>query len=479
MTVRLDSLRQPGAGLPDRLNRREADARQDRWMLELERAMLGAKQLPPFGASPGPGPSEERAWNGDGVLAAARLEAAQPRGRASHAVREKVVDGARQRVLAAPGAPVERMEHADASGGLRVAVSRIHSGDPAPLAEPVAPTPLAPDTAMAFAPEDVRPPLVYGALARASAAGAPDATPTPMSATATSTPVPVPASTPATTPTPASVSASTPAAPIAQGVSGAAPSMEEGFQTAAMADAPAAARQAMDSVVQLPGALAGPAATQPGTTASSSTVLPQASRGGGGASLAGKAGMPEAPAAAGIVVDAASAAIVPMPARPQDIGAIGAAVARAAIVTLAGAPSASAPTGLPTVLQVGRGAAASDAAEEAPEAPEASPLAAAPEEHDAETYAKRLMHVYVADDGVHAWIRDAGLPPQHASAVARAMLAEFGASGQTLAGLTVNGKPVATRAAIPEGDADELLRAEDSGRERTAPTTTITRTGDA
>lgn len=59
-----------------------------------------------------------------------------------------------------------------------------------------------------------------------------------------------------------------------------------------------------------------------------------------------------------------------------------------------------------------------------------------------ETYARSLLHVYRADDGVHAWIRDAGLSQEQVRRVATAMAGEFAQSGAPLAGLTVNGKRI-------------------------------------
>jgi len=79
------------------------------------------------------------------------------------------------------------------------------------------------------------------------------------------------------------------------------------------------------------------------------------------------------------------------------------------------------------------------------EAPQASAAPATPEQGDSASFEKRLLHLYVADDGVHAWLRDAELQGQGARALAQALAEQVAAAGKPLAGLTINGKSVAMR----------------------------------
>lgn len=61
---------------------------------------------------------------------------------------------------------------------------------------------------------------------------------------------------------------------------------------------------------------------------------------------------------------------------------------------------------------------------------------------DVVEFEKRLMHLVVGSDGVHAYIRDAELGAAQMRSVAAALTAEMAASGQSLAALTVNGQRV-------------------------------------
>jgi hypothetical protein len=61
---------------------------------------------------------------------------------------------------------------------------------------------------------------------------------------------------------------------------------------------------------------------------------------------------------------------------------------------------------------------------------------------DVAEFEKRLMHLVVGSDGVHAYIRDAELGAAQMRSVALALTAEMAASGQSLAALTVNGQRV-------------------------------------
>lgn len=58
---------------------------------------------------------------------------------------------------------------------------------------------------------------------------------------------------------------------------------------------------------------------------------------------------------------------------------------------------------------------------------------------------KRLLHIYLKHDGVHAFIRDANLGAAQMPALVQALSAELGAAGRSLAALTVNGRAVDAR----------------------------------
>lgn len=58
-------------------------------------------------------------------------------------------------------------------------------------------------------------------------------------------------------------------------------------------------------------------------------------------------------------------------------------------------------------------------------------------------YAQRKLHLYHGTDGVHAWIRDAGLAEFQARSIATALNGELSGSGLKLTALTLNGKKVA------------------------------------
>lgn len=61
---------------------------------------------------------------------------------------------------------------------------------------------------------------------------------------------------------------------------------------------------------------------------------------------------------------------------------------------------------------------------------------------DGTQFDKRLMHLFAATDGTHAYIRDAELGAAQARSVAMALGAALADSGQPLTALTVNGKRV-------------------------------------
>lgn len=103
-----------------------------------------------------------------------------------------------------------------------------------------------------------------------------------------------------------------------------------------------------------------------------------------------------------------------------------------------------------------------DSAETAPaidEAPMAADVPSMPEQTDNAAFEKRLLHLYVGDDGVHAWLRDAELQGSGARAVAQALAEQVAASGKPLAGLSINGKPVIARAGSDQ-DAASFISSE-------------------
>ena len=61
---------------------------------------------------------------------------------------------------------------------------------------------------------------------------------------------------------------------------------------------------------------------------------------------------------------------------------------------------------------------------------------------DGEAYARSLFHLVQAEDGVHAWLRDASLSQAQARRVASAMAGELALAGSPLAALTVNGRRI-------------------------------------
>jgi hypothetical protein len=57
--------------------------------------------------------------------------------------------------------------------------------------------------------------------------------------------------------------------------------------------------------------------------------------------------------------------------------------------------------------------------------------------------------LYVRQDGMHAFIRDAALGAAQAQRVAQALSCEMAAAGQKLAAVTVNGQPLAAYTSEP------------------------------
>lgn len=89
---------------------------------------------------------------------------------------------------------------------------------------------------------------------------------------------------------------------------------------------------------------------------------------------------------------------------------------------------------------------------------------------DGAPFEKHAMHVFVDNQGVHAFIRDTALQGTQLHAVIQAMSAEVAANGRQLATLTVNGKPVVARAARMDSTEDETVLAFHAGGESAAAT---------
>ena len=64
---------------------------------------------------------------------------------------------------------------------------------------------------------------------------------------------------------------------------------------------------------------------------------------------------------------------------------------------------------------------------------------------ESEAFDKTRLHVQQAKDGVHAWVRDADLSHAQVRDLARNMRSEFAAQGNTLAALSVNGKKIISK----------------------------------
>ena len=98
------------------------------------------------------------------------------------------------------------------------------------------------------------------------------------------------------------------------------------------------------------------------------------------------------------------------------------------------------------------GAVADPASEEDPPAPPDAVAHRAAD--DLEPYQPRNLHVAPGEDGIHAWVRDAGLTLHQEGLVAQAMVAQFVRQGSAVGSVSVNGRTYAMRAE-PEGDERE------------------------
>jgi hypothetical protein len=86
---------------------------------------------------------------------------------------------------------------------------------------------------------------------------------------------------------------------------------------------------------------------------------------------------------------------------------------------------------------------------------------------EAGSFEKRALHVFMANDGVHAFIRDAGLRASELGTLAQALAAELAGGGKSLAALTVNGKPV-ERTALARREEDEMVGSRGEGDDAAA-----------
>jgi hypothetical protein len=114
--------------------------------------------------------------------------------------------------------------------------------------------------------------------------------------------------------------------------------------------------------------------------------------------------------------------------------------APAATALLSRAPAAGLQLALASAAPPPPTGATAEAAsgQEAPAA-EAPAPGLAPE---GEEYARSLLHVFRAEDGVHAWLRDASLSGEQVRRVASAMAGELALAGTPLSALTVNGRRI-------------------------------------
>ena len=83
---------------------------------------------------------------------------------------------------------------------------------------------------------------------------------------------------------------------------------------------------------------------------------------------------------------------------------------------------------------------------------------------EGEEYARSLLHVLPAEDGVHAWLRDASLSSEQVQRVASAMAGELALAGTPLAALTVNGRRI-----LSSGAADDQPGRRAAGHPGEAP----------
>jgi hypothetical protein len=95
----------------------------------------------------------------------------------------------------------------------------------------------------------------------------------------------------------------------------------------------------------------------------------------------------------------------------------------------------------------------------------------APALPEGEEYARSLLHVFHAEDGVHAFLRDASLNGEQVRRVASAMAGELALAGTPLSALTVNGRRILSSGAA--GDQSGRRAAGYPGEALAAPLTPV------
>jgi hypothetical protein len=130
----------------------------------------------------------------------------------------------------------------------------------------------------------------------------------------------------------------------------------------------------------------------------------------------------------GTVMTAGGATVAPAPEAAQAVAA-----------PLSAAPAAGWQLALAAGVAPSMGAAAEAASgDDVPAAAGPAPSLAS----EGEEYARSLLHVLRAEDGVHAWLRDASLSADQVLRVASAMAGELALAGTPLSALTVNGRRI-------------------------------------
>jgi hypothetical protein len=451
MSVKLDLI---ARGATTAFDRNSPKARQDKWLLEIERAMLASTQpqapvpFAPVMADPTPVLPEDAAVS----LANAHPAAPAGNGRVHHAGTD-----ASARALAA-AATVPRAE--DVPGEVRGALAVARPSAAPQVAVPGsearsmsgdAPVRLAANGHMNAPAAHGFQPAVPGTRLQPNAAAERDASggETPGQAAA---PAPVHALAPEATGV-ASTGGVAPAPAGAVAVPatfrGDAPGQAGAPQAiGASAAVPMDGRAPVQAQVPEVSGVDGIGASMPAFAPAGFVPAVAASTGATGALRAGPVG-------------AAS------PAVTAAIGPVGAALA--IVPGLATGFGAGAPEAM---LLVADGVPAEEEHEPAGPARRAAAPASAGAER--EPYAPSNVHVIEGEDGTHAWVRDARMTPHQEQAVAQAMIAGFVQQGTLVASVTVNGRPYGMRGEA-ERDEDAAEPSISEPPSTTAGTTTIVR----
>lgn len=403
MTVNLDLVRSAAQAVPGRMDRHGAEARQDRWMLELERAMFatgGTKQV-------------ELARSGEQARADSPGETAM--------ALAPPLPGAPKPVLP-PGAAADDEDHPVPARSAKLPdVPPVIP--PHPMASPVQVSGPADPSAEAGVIE-----VQAGASSRGGpqpaglgAAGHPGTLRAASAGADCAPSIPSP---------PAEGHASSVPLSPAAGQAPRVPLPPVAVQARAASLQPAAGQASADSLAPAIGPAPSSPAAGPGTPAHRSVVA---------LAVAGFGRIPLAPAFALALPEAGAEALS---------------------------------LGNPGEVEEGQ---------EGQEGQEGHHPPALPARTNAEAYAKKLMHVYLAKDGVHAWIRDTEMAPAQIRTVVQAISTEFAASGARLATLCVNGKAVSALSTARDDDDVSLIPQDErsDGKPSLATLRPITRQGDA